>query len=61
MIKIKNEGRDVNLLSKIAGCGVVAVVRADSKEEAVKISEAGVKGGIQGNEVTFTVQGRRSN
>ena len=52
---------DVNLLSKIAGCGVVAVVRADSKEEAVKISEACVKGGIQEIEVTFTVQGRRSN
>jgi 2-dehydro-3-deoxyphosphogluconate aldolase / (4S)-4-hydroxy-2-oxoglutarate aldolase len=44
-------------LSKLTECGVVAVVRADSKEEAVKISEACVEGGIKGIEVTFTVQG----
>lgn len=43
-------------LKKLTDCGVVAVVRADSKEEAVKISEACVKGGIYGIEVTFTVQ-----
>nr|WP_263324536.1 bifunctional 4-hydroxy-2-oxoglutarate aldolase/2-dehydro-3-deoxy-phosphogluconate aldolase [Neobacillus sp. Marseille-Q6967] len=49
--------KKVKILSKIAESGVVAVVRADSKEEAVKISEACVKGGIQGIEVTFTVQG----
>jgi 2-dehydro-3-deoxyphosphogluconate aldolase / (4S)-4-hydroxy-2-oxoglutarate aldolase len=33
----------------------VAVVRADSQEEAVKISDACVKGGIMGIEVTFTI------
>lgn len=49
--------KKVKILSQIAESGVVAVVRADSKEEAVKISEACVKGGIQGIEVTFTVQG----
>lgn len=49
--------RKLSILSKIAECGVVAVVRADSKEEAMAISEACVKGGIQGIEVTFTVQG----
>jgi 2-dehydro-3-deoxyphosphogluconate aldolase / (4S)-4-hydroxy-2-oxoglutarate aldolase len=43
-------------LNKLTECGVVAVVRADSKEEAIKISEACVKGGIYGIEVTFTVQ-----
>ncbi|MEH7331677.1 bifunctional 4-hydroxy-2-oxoglutarate aldolase/2-dehydro-3-deoxy-phosphogluconate aldolase [Neobacillus drentensis] len=45
------------ILSKITDCGVVAVVRADSSEEAVKISEACVSGGISGIEVTFTVKG----
>jgi 2-dehydro-3-deoxyphosphogluconate aldolase / (4S)-4-hydroxy-2-oxoglutarate aldolase len=49
--------KKINILSKVTECGVVAVVRADSKEEAVKISEACVRGGIQGIEVTFTVQG----
>lgn len=43
-------------LTKLMNCGVVAVVRADSKEEAFNISEACVKGGIYGIEVTFTVQ-----
>ncbi|WP_429470688.1 bifunctional 4-hydroxy-2-oxoglutarate aldolase/2-dehydro-3-deoxy-phosphogluconate aldolase [Neobacillus sp. B4I6] len=49
--------KKLNVLSRISECGVVAVVRADSKEEAIKISEACVEGGIQGIEVTFTVQG----
>lgn len=43
-------------LTKLMNCGVVAVVKADSKEEAFNISEACVKGGIYGIEVTFTVQ-----
>lgn len=45
-----------NVMKSITECGVVAVVRADSKEEALLISEACVKGGILGIEVTFTVQ-----
>ncbi|QCJ44707.1 bifunctional 4-hydroxy-2-oxoglutarate aldolase/2-dehydro-3-deoxy-phosphogluconate aldolase [Bacillus sp. S3] len=45
------------ILHKILNCGVVAVVRADSKEEAVNISEACVNGGITAIEVTFTVKG----
>jgi 2-dehydro-3-deoxyphosphogluconate aldolase / (4S)-4-hydroxy-2-oxoglutarate aldolase len=49
--------KKLTILSKLTECGVVAVVRADSQEEAVKISEACVRGGIQGIEVTFTVQG----
>lgn len=44
------------VLSKISECGVVAVVRAESKEEAILISDACVKGGILGIEVTFTIQ-----
>jgi 2-dehydro-3-deoxyphosphogluconate aldolase / (4S)-4-hydroxy-2-oxoglutarate aldolase len=49
--------KKLSTLAKLTECGVVAVVRADSKEEAVKISEACVEGGIKGIEVTFTVQG----
>ena len=45
------------ILRKITDCGVVAVVRADSKEQALNISDACVKGGIKGIEITFTVQG----
>lgn len=51
-----NMMKKTQTLTKVAECGVVAVVRADSKEEAVKISESCVKGGIYGIEVTFTVQ-----
>lgn len=47
----------LNVLNKITSCGVVAVVRATSKKEALNISEACVKGGITGIEITFTVQG----
>ncbi|MFD1177648.1 bifunctional 4-hydroxy-2-oxoglutarate aldolase/2-dehydro-3-deoxy-phosphogluconate aldolase [Paenibacillus puldeungensis] len=47
--------KKLQVLTKIKECGVVAVIRADAKEEAVKISEACVKGGIQGIEVAFTV------
>lgn len=45
------------ILSKLSECGVIAVVRADSQEEAVKISDACVKGGITGIEITFTIDG----
>lgn len=48
--------KKLNILKKVTDSGVVAVVRADSKEEAIKISEACIKGGIAGIEVTFTVK-----
>jgi 2-dehydro-3-deoxyphosphogluconate aldolase / (4S)-4-hydroxy-2-oxoglutarate aldolase len=48
--------KKLNVLTRISECGVVAVVRAESSEEAFKISEACVKGGISGIEVTFTVK-----
>ncbi|MFP3122458.1 bifunctional 4-hydroxy-2-oxoglutarate aldolase/2-dehydro-3-deoxy-phosphogluconate aldolase [Ectobacillus funiculus] len=47
--------KKLEVLTKISDCGVVAVVRADTTEEAVRISEACVKGGILGIEVTFTI------
>lgn len=45
------------VLSKISECGIVAVVRGDSKKEAIQTSEACIAGGITGIEVTFTIQG----
>ncbi|MDT0159178.1 bifunctional 2-keto-4-hydroxyglutarate aldolase/2-keto-3-deoxy-6-phosphogluconate aldolase [Bacillus sp. AG4(2022)] len=49
--------KKLNILNRLIESGVVAVVRADSSEEAVKISEACVKGGIAGIEITFTIDG----
>lgn len=48
--------KKVKILTKLMQTGVVAVIRADSKEEAIQTSKACVDGGIQGLEITFTVQ-----
>ncbi|QXE01581.1 bifunctional 4-hydroxy-2-oxoglutarate aldolase/2-dehydro-3-deoxy-phosphogluconate aldolase [Terribacillus sp. DMT04] len=45
-----------SVLTKLSEQGIVAVVRADSPEEAIQISEACIEGGITGIEVTFTVR-----
>ncbi|MEI3605252.1 bifunctional 4-hydroxy-2-oxoglutarate aldolase/2-dehydro-3-deoxy-phosphogluconate aldolase [Pseudogracilibacillus sp. SE30717A] len=47
----------LNVLQKITDCGIVAVVRAESKDQAIQISKACIKGGISSIEITFTVQG----
>ena len=47
----------IRTLNKITDVGVVAVVRANSIEEAEKISAACIEGGISAIEVTFTVPG----
>ena len=44
-------------LKRIADVGIVAVVRATSAEEAIRISKACVEGGIPAIEVTYTVPG----
>ncbi|MCH1625446.1 bifunctional 4-hydroxy-2-oxoglutarate aldolase/2-dehydro-3-deoxy-phosphogluconate aldolase [Fredinandcohnia quinoae] len=46
----------LKVLTKLTECGVVAVVRANTMEEALLISEACVKGGIYGIEITFTIK-----
>ncbi len=46
-----------DVLSKIAEVGVVAVVRAESTEQGMKICEACIKGGVNSIEVTYTVPG----
>ena len=42
-------------LNKLENAGVIAVVRGETVEEAIKASHAIVKGGITGIELTFTV------
>lgn len=44
-------------IQKIIEYGVVAVIRAESKEEGIKIIEAAKKGGIKALEITMTVPG----
>lgn len=46
-----------DIVSKIKEGGLVAVVRAESSEEAFKITDACIKGGVVAIEVTFTVPG----
>ncbi len=43
------------ILKRITDVGVVAVVRAESSEQAIEISKACIKGGLSAVEVTFTV------
>ena len=47
----------IETIKKIAECGVVAVIRAESKEEGMKIVEAVKNGGIKALEITMTVPG----
>ena len=44
----------INTLKALKDCGVVAVVRGDSKEVGVEISKACVKGGVKAIEVAYT-------
>ncbi len=43
------------ILTKIQDAGIVAVVRASSTEEAVRITDACIEGGVAAIELTFTV------
>ena len=45
----------LDILHKIVGPGLVAVIRASSAEQAARMADACVEGGIQALEVTFTV------
>lgn len=45
------------ILQKITAAGLVAVVRAESSEQAAQIAEACIKGGVAAIEITFTVPG----
>lgn len=43
------------ILTKIQDTGIVAVVRASSTEEAIRITDACIEGGVAAIELTFTV------
>jgi 2-dehydro-3-deoxyphosphogluconate aldolase/(4S)-4-hydroxy-2-oxoglutarate aldolase len=47
----------VENLKRIIDCGIIAVVRAESSDQALKIAEACKDGGIQAIEITMTVPG----
>ncbi|WML29852.1 bifunctional 4-hydroxy-2-oxoglutarate aldolase/2-dehydro-3-deoxy-phosphogluconate aldolase [Neobacillus sp. OS1-32] len=47
--------KKVNILNRLEKAGVVAVIRGESKEEALKASHAIINGGMKGIELTFTV------
>ena len=45
----------IKIINQVMDCGVVAVIRADGEEQALKISEQCAKAGILALEITFTV------
>lgn len=45
----------VEILNNIKNVGIVAVVRGETKEKAIKTVDAIVEGGVKGIELTFTV------
>jgi len=47
----------LEVLKRLTDCGVIAVVRAENAEQALKIVGACIKAGIVGIEITFTVPG----
>jgi len=49
-----------DILNQISNIGVVAVVRGNSKEQAIKIADACIAGGVTCIELTYTVPGARA-
>jgi 2-dehydro-3-deoxyphosphogluconate aldolase/(4S)-4-hydroxy-2-oxoglutarate aldolase len=47
----------LSVMTRIVDCGVIAVVRAESPEQALKIAEAVRAGGVEAVEITMTVPG----
>jgi 2-dehydro-3-deoxyphosphogluconate aldolase/(4S)-4-hydroxy-2-oxoglutarate aldolase len=47
----------IEVLGKIAASGLVAVIRAESPDQAARIAEACALGGVAALEITFTVPG----
>ena len=45
------------VLARIQECGIVAVVRAQTAQEAISITDACIQGGVAAIELTFTVPG----
>lgn len=49
--------KKIETIKKIIDLGIVAVIRAESKEDAIKVIDAVKKGGIKALEITMTVPG----
>ncbi|QVY61748.1 bifunctional 2-keto-4-hydroxyglutarate aldolase/2-keto-3-deoxy-6-phosphogluconate aldolase [Cytobacillus gottheilii] len=49
--------KKINTLQQIAQSKIVAVIRADSSEEAIQITKACIEGGITCVELTYTIPG----
>jgi 2-dehydro-3-deoxyphosphogluconate aldolase/(4S)-4-hydroxy-2-oxoglutarate aldolase len=49
--------RKIDILRKILDDGLIAVIRAESREQAARIAEACAEGGVAALEITFTVPG----
>lgn len=45
------------VIAKLKACGLVAVVRAKNTDDALRIADACIKGGVAGIELTYTVPG----
>ena len=43
------------IITRIQDCGIVAVVRAETVDQAIKITDACIEGGVAAIELTFTV------
>ena len=54
---LTNKMKKEEVLKRITECGLVAVVRAESSEQAQKIADACAAGGVAAIEITFTVPG----
>lgn len=49
--------KKVKVLNNITDCGIVAIIRTESKEKAIKIFDALVTGGITSIEISYTTPG----
>ncbi|MHB8962203.1 MAG: bifunctional 2-keto-4-hydroxyglutarate aldolase/2-keto-3-deoxy-6-phosphogluconate aldolase [Saccharofermentanales bacterium] len=45
------------IITRIKETGLVAVIRADSSEQAIRITESCIEGGVAAIEITFTIPG----
>src|SRR6187399_1882193 len=60
MLAVHGEGMSnlkLRVLTRIMDSGLVAVVRADTSDQAARIAEACAAGGVAAVEITFTVPG----
>ncbi len=49
--------KKIDVLNRVTEAGLVAVVRAESAEQAIRITDACIEGGVGAIEITYTVPG----